>query len=211
MIRHWIKCLQRFGTDGYPLPGLPLKGHSILVRNFCRSDEDARQRWEKYTEPYYLKYNFMPQGTLQNDRTFQKLKNRIRLAVDDHGGDLVGYASLKPVKGDPAAAELGICLAADQISRGYGSEVMKLLLPWSVSALNVNRIILEVDLINQRAIRLYEKFGFLKISDFWKKESNPSLLERKEIYKGLPGVRLHNRHLELLTWIMEWEADRSID
>jgi RimJ/RimL family protein N-acetyltransferase len=46
-------------------------------------------------------------------------------------------------------------------NQGYGTEVMKLLLKHGFHTLNLNRIALEVYENNPRAVRSYEKAGFV--------------------------------------------------
>jgi RimJ/RimL family protein N-acetyltransferase len=46
-------------------------------------------------------------------------------------------------------------------NKGYGTEVMRLLLRHGFSTLNLNRVFLRVFETNPRAIRSYEKAGFV--------------------------------------------------
>ena len=59
------------------------------------------------------------------------------------------------------ASEVGIAIGEkSQWNKGYGTEVMRLLLRHGFETLNLNRIALHVFDINKRAIRAYEKAGF---------------------------------------------------
>lgn len=191
------------------LLGLPLTGQRIMVRLFTLSDETNRQTWAKFSEPHLAKYNFARRDGRANAITHQRLKDRIRLALDEHGGQLVGYVSLKSIAGSAHAAEMGICFAADQVEKGYGSETLTLVLPWAARRLDLQRIVLHVDAINARAIHLYDKFGFCKVEEIWLRED--SLTLRAHLKKtGLSAAyRWKNRHLEVLNWIMEWKPDSS--
>jgi RimJ/RimL family protein N-acetyltransferase len=204
----YIHRLLDSNRDGYNLPGLPFRGDSIKIRCFRRNDEDARQRWAKFSDPYLTKFNFVPQGTIENDRTYKKLQDRIRLAVDNHDDALIGYVSFKPVKREPGVADLGICFSADQVSRGLGRETLSLVLPWAVESLSLERIVLEVNELNLRAIKLYKHFGFRKIAEKWCREENPALYDNYEFYASSSGIRIRKNHLELLTWTMEWKASQ---
>ena len=58
-------------------------------------------------------------------------------------------------------AEIGINIAnPDFQSKGYGREVMILLMRYSFEQFNLNRLMLKVMGFNTRALRLYEKLGF---------------------------------------------------
>lgn len=210
-IHHWIRRLRDFGGDAYPFPGLPLIGEKTRLRIFRREDEGTRQRWGKFQEPYLTKYNFVSRGTHENDLTFQRLKDRIRLAVENTSGQMIGYVALKPTTEDASAAELGICFSADHVYKGYGTEVMRLVLPWAVDVLGIERIVLDVDAINTCAIRLYQRFRFRKVTEYWYKETNPELKAYLGRRGSLDGVRcLHNR-LEILSWKMDWRAIQLAD
>lgn len=210
-LHQWIRHLEDFGAEYYPLPGLPLRGDNVTIRMFRRADEDARQQWAKFQDFYLTKYNFHPQPAVENDLNFTRLRDRIRLAVENSVGEMVGYVSFKQVKKDPGAAELGICFAADQVSRGFGGDTLRIIFPWASGILNLKRIILEVDAINARAIRLYQRFGFRTIKETWYKEENPALKEHIVGGCSLPGVRCRRNQIELLSWRMEWRASESIE
>lgn len=209
-LRGVISRLDDIHEGRHSLLGLPLEGKGIRIREFRRSDEEARQKWAKFADFYLLKYNFTPQAAADNDLTFHRLRDRLRLAVDNSTGELIGYVSLKAIKRDPGAAELGICFAADQVSRGFGRQALGLILPWAARTLKLKRILLEVDAINTRALRLYRRFGFRLVSQTWKREDNPAL--REFVSRGGPayGIRFRRSRLELLSWRMEWRASESI-
>lgn len=58
-------------------------------------------------------------------------------------------------------AEIGITLAdPESQGKGYGREVMILLMRYGFEQFNLNRIMLRVMGFNTRAVRLYEKLGF---------------------------------------------------
>ena len=60
------------------------------------------------------------------------------------------------------SAEVGIMLGDKTIwNQGYGTEVMTLLLRHGFETLNLNRVFLRVYSENKRAIRTYEKAGFV--------------------------------------------------
>ena len=59
-------------------------------------------------------------------------------------------------------AEVGLFIGDKSCwNKGYGTEVMRLLLRHGFGTLNLNRIFLRVDAANQGGIRAYEKAGFV--------------------------------------------------
>ncbi len=206
LLPHWIQRMCNFGPECYPLPGLPIVGRNLKMRVFTRADEDKRQHWAKFEESYLAKYNFAPRNEFENDRLFERLRDRLRIALDNLSGEMIGYICLQSVNGDPEAAELGICFSADQVSNGYGSEALRLFLPWAVNTLALNRIVLDVDVVNRRALRLYQRFGFRMVGETWRTEKNSALMERIRHGITIPGIRCRRNRLELLSWRMEWNA-----
>jgi RimJ/RimL family protein N-acetyltransferase len=188
-----------------PLPGLPLVGKRLKIRLFHPEDEEKRQAWAKFVDPYQTKYNFPPRNPGANLAVYHRLRDRIRLAVVDELNDLAGYISLKAVLGDPNAAELGICFAADRVGKGYGEEAMRLVLEWAEHSVGLNKVLLEVDQVNLRAIRLYQRLGFVKLTEFWKAEDNPILRRHIQQTGVTPGIRITRNRLEVFSWVMQWE------
>ena len=87
------------------------------------------------------------------------------LCVDVQEGDeweLLGNCGFFAIDWRNRSAELGIFIGDKSYwNQGYGSEVMKMLLQHGFSTLNLHRIYLRVFEDNPRAIRAYEKAGFV--------------------------------------------------
>ncbi|HWQ83552.1 MAG TPA: GNAT family protein [Anaerolineales bacterium] len=74
----------------------------------------------------------------------------------------VGNCGFHNIDWRARAAEVGIFIGEKSLwNQGYGSEAMRLLLAHGFSTLNLNRIALDVYETNPRAIRSYEKVGFV--------------------------------------------------
>ena len=191
----------------YALPGLPLKSLRISVRSFSPADETRRQAWAKFDDPYLSRYNFTPRQEASNLVLYERLRDRIRLALDDPTDHLIGYVFLKPFERDKRAMEIGICLSADQIGRGLGREALELILPCAIESLNLDRIVLDVDEINQRALRLYRSLGFKVFGLLWKKEDDPRIADYSKQLSLEHACRQRHGHLEILAWRMEWSLN----
>jgi RimJ/RimL family protein N-acetyltransferase len=61
---------------------------------------------------------------------------------------------------------LGIAIGADYQGQGYGYEAIDLMLAFAFRELNLHRVQLTVFAYNLRAIRLYEKLGFVREGAF---------------------------------------------
>lgn len=74
----------------------------------------------------------------------------------------VGNCGFHNIDWRARAAEVGIFIGEKSLwNQGYGSEAMSLLLTHGFKTLNLNRIALDVYETNPRAIRAYEKVGFV--------------------------------------------------
>ena len=88
--------------------------------------------------------------------------------VDLKTDELIGSIGLMHIDNVHRTAELGIFIGdEDHLSRGYGSDAIKLLLDFGFNQLNLNNIMLKAISFNQRALRAYEKCGF-KTFGVWK-------------------------------------------
>jgi diamine N-acetyltransferase len=87
------------------------------------------------------------------------------LVIDMKDGDgwrLIGNSSFFAFDWIARSAEVGIMIGDKTVwSQGYGTEVMTLLLRHGFETLNLNRVYLRVHADNKRAIRTYEKAGFV--------------------------------------------------
>jgi len=91
---------------------------------------------------------------------------------DGDGWHLIGNCSIFDINRRARSAEVGLFIGDKSCwNKGYGTEVMRLLLRYGFGTLNLNRIFLRVDAENMGGIRAYEKAGFihearLRESDF---------------------------------------------
>ena len=108
---------------------------------------------------------------LPSERVQRNVEGFQRLGPDDHifvavleDGTVIGSAGLN-VHPNPRmrhGAELGILVHTDYQNQGVGTALMKTVLDLADNWLMLVRVELEVFADNERAIHLYEKFGFEK-------------------------------------------------
>jgi len=79
------------------------------------------------------------------------------------GWKLIGNCGFMDIDRRVRSAEIGLFIG-DKSSwgKGYGTEVMRLLLRHGFETLNLNRIFLRVDETNPRGVHVYEKVGFVQ-------------------------------------------------
>jgi RimJ/RimL family protein N-acetyltransferase len=75
---------------------------------------------------------------------------------------LIGNCSLFEISQKNRVATFGIFVGNKEYwGKGYGSDATRIMLRFAFDELNLNRVQLEVYAFNQRAIRAYEKVGFV--------------------------------------------------
>jgi RimJ/RimL family protein N-acetyltransferase len=81
--------------------------------------------------------------------------------VDQETNELIGDVELSYIDLLSRSSYIRIQISNDRyLSKGYGTEAMKLLLDYGFGVYDLHRIELEVYSYNSRAIRAYEKLGF---------------------------------------------------
>ena len=75
--------------------------------------------------------------------------------------ELIGNCGIMNIKQKDRCAELGIFIGNEENrNKGYGTEVLRLLLDYSFNYLNLHNVHLGVMSFNERAINCYKKVGF---------------------------------------------------
>jgi RimJ/RimL family protein N-acetyltransferase len=77
--------------------------------------------------------------------------------------EVVGYLQLSRVIGADNAIQLGICLAKEHWSFGYGAELIEAAEKYSHLHHGTRKIMLHVDTTNFRAVACYKKLGYREV------------------------------------------------
>lgn len=110
----------------------------------------------------------IPLSQAQEDGWFERMLTRpleeqplgIEVRTPE-GWRLVGNCSFFDLDWRNRCCEIGIFIGdKEHWSRGYGTQVMRLMLKYGFNTLNLNRIYLRVYESNPRGIKCYEKAGF---------------------------------------------------
>lgn len=112
---------------------------------------------------------FLPLSQAEEEKWFEKMLERPAvehpLVIEVKDGEtwkMVGNCGYHNLDWRVRSAELGIFIGDKSFwNQGHGTEVMRLLLRYGFITLNLNRIYLRVFETNPRAIRAYEKAGFV--------------------------------------------------
>jgi RimJ/RimL family protein N-acetyltransferase len=150
-------------------PAQVLRGRLVYLRAWERSDLATRGRWlsdgellghlEEAVSPSAAEVEawFEPAMAQQGESHYRFVVCRLEDDVP------IGSAWLDGVDRRRGAAELGIYIAVpDQRSRGVGTDALGILADLALGQLRLERLWLLVFDWNDRAIRSYEKAGFVR-------------------------------------------------
>lgn len=128
----------------------------MIVRELHDGDVAEIRQWPVYTgDMLPLDYALRSQGWLDTLRNQPGVTTLV--AVVDN--ELIGFTLL--MRTGAAAAEFRIALRADKTGQGWGKTIAALTLQRGWTALGLSRVHLIVRKKNSRAIRLYQRLGFI--------------------------------------------------
>lgn len=148
-------------SDGF------LIGEKVRLRGVRREDMEAYRRWladPAVTE--FLEMGWKPLADADLDATYHSLTanpETVAFIVEDKAtGEAVGVAGLYLIQWLARRAQFNILIGERKAwDRGFGTESLQLLLRYGFETLNLESIQLGVNAENARAIRSYEKAGFV--------------------------------------------------
>lgn len=144
-------------------------GKRIRLRAPERSDLPRFVEWLNDPEVRQGLAHFRPFSMVEEERWFENMLERpgeehpmVIEIRDSNEWRPIGNCSFMNIDWRNRLAEVGIFIGdKNHWNQGYGSEAMDMLLQHGFETLNLNRIYLRVFETNRRAIRSYEKTGFV--------------------------------------------------
>lgn len=141
------------------------EGKLVRLRAHTREDLPRYVTWINDQEvARYLTF-YRPIALEDEERWFAGLgerRNEEVFAIETLDGEHIGAGGLHGIDRIARAATLGIFIGnRDYWGRGYGSDAVALLLEFAFDQLNLHRVSLHVYDYNTRAIRAYERRGFV--------------------------------------------------
>ncbi len=144
-------------------------GERVRLRAVEREDVLKFHEWVNDPEVTRGLALYLPMSFSDEENWFNSLAKRDQkekpLAIDVRKGKnwkLIGNCGVFDLDPVSSSAELGIMIGEKtEWNKGYGSEVMRMLVRHCFETLNLNRVSLKVYTENIRAVRSYEKAGFV--------------------------------------------------
>ncbi len=144
-----------------------LTGDRTVLRPFTGADADVM--WEIIEDPEVERFTFSPNNELTLERvrswygSLSGRPDRLDLAVTDRAtGELVGEVVLYEWDPHARSCTFRTLIGPRGRDRGIGTEATRLIVGYGFEQLGLHRIELGAYGHNHRALRVYEKVGFVR-------------------------------------------------
>jgi diamine N-acetyltransferase len=184
-----------------------IQGPRVTVRALTRDDLVQMAAWRPYDDPLLADTNWMQDSRDELDRWYARCSRdpkRLLFAVIDESKQLIGRITLRE-RDSLRSARLGIAFGADYVDQGYGTEVLTLFLDYYFKELSFKRIVLDVAGHNRRAIHVYQKLGFVTVSQFGRPVERGRTLEFLKGSAATHARRFFRRDWMGRHWLLFYE------
>lgn len=144
-------------------------GEKIYLRGLEKEDLKSNYfQWLNDSEvTYYLEMGLKPSNIEILEEEYEKMiRNPAEIVfaiVDKKTNRLIGSCGLYMINFIARKAEYRIIIGEKEFwGKGYGTEAAKLLLKYAFEKLNLNKVWLGVNADNIKAVKSYEKAGFVR-------------------------------------------------
>lgn len=166
------------------LASLPLHADPLCIRALTREDLDTLAAWPAYPWPYEgfaLRFGTMNPAQLDELIAARSADaHRITLVADHLDQPCVGYLGLVQIDWHKGfVANMGYRIHPNWCDRGLGTRMMQAVGQWFLSH-GFQTLRLDVVAANSRAIRCYEKAGFVKTGEFWQEDPPAGKIDLSE-------------------------------
>lgn len=188
-----------------------LEGPRVIVRTLERQDLEQMDSWRPFRDPLHALWGVPHSTPVSRDIWFTLYGSdptRLWYAIERRAdGQVIGTLSLREIT-RPVSARLGISLGADFVDQHYGTESLRVFLPYYFRTLDFQRLLLDVAAANRRAVHVYEKLGFAYTGSHYR-DAPPDVdlnFLQQEPYRVLRGYfRRHFGRMQLLFYDMALE------
>jgi RimJ/RimL family protein N-acetyltransferase len=146
-----------------------LVGQSISLRSLELSDVDALWHWfaDREVVRYSLSLWRFPFSRYEThtwlERTMQDKHTLTLGVVEQRTAEFIGFAGISGISLINRSGEYFILIGnKTSWSKGYGTEVTKLIIDYGFATLNLHRIALSVSETNYGGVKAYQRAGFTR-------------------------------------------------
>jgi RimJ/RimL family protein N-acetyltransferase len=132
--------------------------------------------WRPFADPLYKPFDFPERRKADHIHWFEwrsKDPSRRLYVIENEQRQVIGSLTLREIDGQ-GSARLGITIAADFVSQGYGSEALALFFDHYFGEMGFARMVLDVAATNLRAVRTYLSLGFRQVGHHYQPASDAS-------------------------------------
>lgn len=145
-----------------------LRGERVRLRALADSDLDPLVEWWRNSDSAVLQQaTVAPRPAASLREMFQAWSRNdspggAGFSIDDETGRLIGHATMWGAALPARIATFAIILGPDAVGRGYGTDATRAMLRYAFDEIGVHKVELRAWAFNGRAIRAYEKAGFVR-------------------------------------------------
>lgn len=144
-----------------------IEDDDIKIKKFEKNDLNNFKNFSPYDDILLTDYNlcFLKESEIKKwEKKIKSKKNNYFVIFLNE--IMIGYIGISRISFLNSNYELSLSLDEKYCSKGYGFKSLRLFLEYYFENFDKYSIWLNVNAFNQRAIKLYEKIGFEKISEF---------------------------------------------
>ena len=185
-----------------------------------RGDLEAMAQWRPMADPLYQPFDMPQHGVAESVRWFNWRNNdpsRRLYTIESEKHEVIGSLTLREIDGRQSA-RLGITLGADYVSKGYGTEALRVFLDFYFDKMGFEQMVLDVSGTNLRAQHCYLALGFRQIGQHYRHADHKTYpqIAHEPCYQHLRHVfRGDGDDLEVLFYDMaisrdEWQESHNL-
>lgn len=194
-----------------------IEDDDIKIKKFEKNDLKNFKNFSPYDDILLTDYNlcFLKEYEIKKwEKKIKSKKNNYFVIFLNE--IMIGYIGISRISFLNSNYELSLSLDEKYCSKGYGFKSLRLFLEYYFKNFDKYSIWLNVNAFNQRAIKLYEKIGFEKISEFLgdfevqKMQKLKRYEETKEYFEEKNNIiysKIFTMKLDRLRFLERW--DRS--
>jgi RimJ/RimL family protein N-acetyltransferase len=191
---------------------LPLVSEDLTIRRWTRGDVDRFAQWPRYGFPYEsFDLRFRDMASAERDQVYHDREARadaVILAVDGSAGRSLAYLALHGIDWPHRQVRsFGFRVHPHWCGRGVGTRILRAVISWLFRA-GTSSVSVDVAASNPRAVRCYEKVGFVRADTLWRRApdlANKDLSSPRYAFLR-PHVRVVKGSPQLCFWLMELTA-----
>jgi len=194
-----------------------IEDDDIKIKKFEKNDLKNFKNFSPYDDILLTDYNlcFLKESEIKKwEKKIKSKKNNYFVIFLNE--IMIGYIGISRISFLNSNYELSLSLDEKYCSKGYGFKSLRLFLEYYFENFDKYSIWLNVNAFNQRAIKLYEKIGFERISEFLgdfevqKMQKLKRYEETKEYFEEKNNIiysKIFTMKLDRLRFLERW--DRS--